>query len=230
MTETYKGKLASIANVAMRQFFIEIDAPSEVIDAHVFPAQFVRIGPVDHKLVSITIANRPGRDKFEFLVKNQGERSHALTTLSPGDEVELTRPIGPGFPVAQFRHHNLILGCNGVAISAVRGVLEEILLARREYGKVILIYGERSGEHFAFLEEFEILKENGIEILLTASKPSVGPAWMGLTGYVQDILEQIPFDVKGTVAFIVGSNDMMNESRGVLERIGMNPSDIYINY
>ena len=230
MAETYTARVHYLLPEAERQFFLSINVPPEVSASHIQPAQFVKMSPPDQKPVSITIANRPGRERFEFLVKDQGERSHGLVSLNKGDELNITTPMGPGFPISQHKGKDIILGANGVAVSAVRAVIEEILLARSDYGKVAFFYGERTGAHFAFLNEHANWVEGGIQLHLCASRPVEGGTWQGPVGYIQDNIERVAPEVRNTVAFIVGSDNMMTLCRETLGRMGLPPNEVYLNY
>lgn len=224
------AKITSNHRIAESQYFMAVDVPQEVLAGYKYPAQYVRLGVDGEPDISITIANRPGRDHLEFLIKDKGEKSHKLAMKTSGDFLNITKPLGPGFPVSMHKHRDIVLCANGVAISAVRSVIEEIMISRLEYGRVTFFYGERTADHVAFHEEHGYWKERGIELYISVSQPYLGSGWAGQTGYLQEHIEIVSPDLTNAVAFVVGSDGMMNDTRDMLERLGLSGNRIYVNY
>jgi NAD(P)H-flavin reductase len=72
--------------------------PREVAASHRRPGQYVKIR-AGGKTSFFALANAPGGDRGELLVKRGGATGDALARLSPGAAVELSEAEGPGFPV-----------------------------------------------------------------------------------------------------------------------------------
>lgn len=214
---------------AENQVFLRLGVPREVWSAHVFHSQFVDLVLPGMAPWQGTIANRPGYEFFEFLVKDVGERSRRLCELAPGDEILISRPMGAGFPVLAYRRFDIILAASGVAVCAMRPVIAEIILYRNDWARVMLFYGERTSDRFAFGEEREYWRENKIEVYLSASRPSEGTSWKGHVGYIQDLLTRMAPDIRNTVAFVAGKDAMIEGVRVALERLGMLPSSVFLN-
>ena len=229
MPDLFPARVKSSRPDAEAQTFMVLDTPREVWSVHNQPAQYVDFVLPDMPPWRGTIANRPGRETFDFLVKDAGVRSHRIATLAPGDELMLTRPAGAGFPVLAVRGMDILMICCGVAICAMRAVVEEILLARSDWGRVMIFYGERTADRFALIEERERWRESGIEVFLTASRPSVGTYWRGHVGYVQEHLAMVAPQVRNAVAFLAGKDGMLDDSGVVLERLGLPRNRILVN-
>ncbi|HDS29440.1 MAG TPA: hypothetical protein ENN67_00200 [Firmicutes bacterium] len=229
MTEFHTARVLSNEPIAEAQAFITLEVPREIISAHREPGQWVDIVSGEMNPWHGTIANRPGRDRLDFLVKAVGERSGIISKLKPGDEIKISAPKGPGFPLNANRRCNVIMACCGVAVCAMRSLIEEILIARHDWRTVSLFYGERTADRFAFMEEMENWKENGIDIFLSASRPAEGTYWRGHVGYVQENLMEIKPDINGTIAFLAGKDAMIDEVSSILSVMGMPPNRIFLN-
>jgi len=214
---------------AEAQVLLTLDVPREVWSAHIQPAQYVDLVLPEMPPWRGTIANRPGRERFEFLVKDVGERSHRIATLAPGEEIQTTLPLGDGFPVLVHRRMDIVMVACGVAICAMRPVVEEILLQRTDWHRVVLFYGERTADRFAFTEERERWRESDIEVHLSASRPSEGTYWSGHAGYVQDRILEVAPDVRDAVAFLAGKDGMIDEARSALMRLNLPENRIILN-
>jgi NAD(P)H-flavin reductase len=229
MPESYPARVVTRIPAAEAQVLLTFEVPREVWSAHREPGQYVELAVGDMRPWHGTIANRPGRETFDFLVKDVGERSHIISGLEPGDDIGLSVPKGPGFPLNANRKCDILIACCGVAICAMRSVVEEILLARNDWGRVHLFYGERTADRFALMEEQELWRENRIEIFLSASRPAEGTYWRGHVGYVQDHLHEVRPDLKNAVAFLAGKDAMVSDFTAALTFMGMLPSRIFLN-
>jgi len=230
VVDLYHARVLDSRPEAEAQVFLTLEVRKEVWTAHRLPAQYVDLVLGEMEPWHGTVANRPGRETFDFIIKDVGERSHEIASLKAGDEILTSLPQGPGFPALAHRGHNLILIASGVAICAMRPVIEEILLDRGEWGRVQVLYGERTDVRFAFVEERERWRESGIEVYLSASRPGEGTYWRGHVGYVQDHLLELVPDMHGTVAFIAGRNDMIEGVRRALGMLGLPENRVLLNY
>jgi len=229
MDDLYCAQVIEKRPVAEAQVLLTVDVPVEVWSAHLQPAQYVDLVLPGMGPWRATIASRQGQEFFEFLVKEVGERSRRIAALEPGEEIQISRPKGEGFPLLMHRRHNLILAACGVAICAMRPVILDILLARSDWGRVLLFYGERTADRFAFLDEQDKWREGKVEIFLSASRPAEGTQWKGHAGYVQDhILETAP-DTRDTVAFVAGKDEMIDGVRLALGRLNLADNKIILN-
>ncbi|MCX6645024.1 MAG: hypothetical protein NTY09_01495 [bacterium] len=229
MPDLFTAKVESIAPMAEDQFFLLIDVPKEIWKEHRQPSQYIEISVPGHKPWRGTIANRTGQEFFEILVKDKGGRSHTIASLQPNDLIRISKPMGAGFPIHAHRNFNIILACSGVAICSMRPVIQEILLARGEWGRVSVFYGERTDLHIAFRQEQERWREAYIDVYLSASRPSEGIYWKGHVGYVQDYLMEIRPEIRNSVAFLAGHDEMIQGFSDVLLRMGMPMNMIILN-
>ncbi len=225
----FAASVLSAVSMTEAQVFLRLGVPREVWAGHTQPGQYVELVVGDIDSWHGTIANRPGRETFDFLVKDVGERSHLIASLRKGDQLMISAPEGEGFPLNAHRRRDIVLAACGVAICAMRAVVEEILLARDDWWRVRLFYGERHADRFAFLEEIEAWRRESIDVYLTASRPSEGTAWRGQVGYVQDHLLEIRPDLANAVAFLAGKDAMIAGFAQMLGRLGMPLNQVFLN-
>lgn len=225
----HRAKVVSNDRVTEGQYFLTLEVPPQALAEHRWPSQYVEFHLPEIEPWHGTIANRPGQDHFEFLVKDKGGRSYSVAMLNPGDEIGISEPKGEGLPLLANRNHNIILCATGVAICAMRPVIQDVMLNRSDWKRVWLFYGERHADLFAFGEERERWRESKIETFLVASRPHEGTYWKGLTGYIQDHYSGIELNMKETVAFLAGIDAMIEDFTDVLLRAGMRPNQVFLN-
>src|SRR5688500_14147048 len=72
----------------------------ELWQAHRHPGQYAALRlPEAERPSYMAIASMPGEAHFEFLVRGGGRFADALRDLRPGDTLEVSTPLGSGFPV-----------------------------------------------------------------------------------------------------------------------------------
>ena len=176
------------------------------------------------------IASAP-EDKggMEFLIRKGAGVSEALFGVRQGASVQGRGPLGRGFPIDQYGGRDFILACVGSAIAPIRGVLRSVCYRRANFGKIVLVYGVRHPEDFAFSHEVEGWRQSHIEVILTVSRPE-GLGWSGKTGYVQSHLREALEGLSQPVAMICGMKTMMEQSRDELLRLGVAATEILTNY
>ncbi len=176
------------------------------------------------------IASAP-EDKggMEFLVQIGEGVSKALFGVKTGDLVQGKGPVGKGFPIDSYPGRDLILATVGSAIAPIRGVLRSICLRRRDFGKIVLVYGVRQPRDFPLLDEIQDWRRSDIAVVLTVSQ-SEGSHWNGEVGYVQSHFKDAMRGLRQPIAIICGMEAMVEQSREELISLGMLASEVLTNY
>lgn len=146
-----------------------LDAPK--LAACLQPGQFVHV-----KVPSLEASalRRPfsvfdaDEGRVTILYKNVGRGTAALTTVSPGDEMEVLGPLGHGFPVACTGVPLLVAGGYGVAPLYF---LAKRLLKKGIAKKPVLFVGGRTKDDLLELARFEAL---GVEVRTATNDGSAG--------------------------------------------------------
>ncbi len=176
------------------------------------------------------IASEPeDRGGMEFLIQEGKGVSQALFGLHRGDLVQGHGPLGKGFPIDKYCGRDFMLATAGSAIAPIRSVLRSICRRRLDFGRVVLVYGARYPQDFAFRQEWEDWRKSHIVVVVTVSRPA-SHGWIGKTGYVQSHFEEALQGLRQPVAMICGMKAMMEQGREELIRLGVASTDILSNF
>ncbi|MCI0388446.1 MAG: hypothetical protein MOB07_06730 [Acidobacteria bacterium] len=189
-------------------------------------------GTGDYKDSYIAFASAPEEDEFEFLIKHVQEPpglSVSLFDPRAENQVVLKKIVGCGFPVEDLKSHDLVFVAMGVGLAPLRSTLRHLLRSRKDYGRLVVLYGARTVEDFCFEDEMATeWREQGVELRQVISQPNSD--WSGPTGYVQSLLEHIVPELKVPVALVCGSREMIDQTRLQLLDLGFAPEKILTNY
>ncbi len=92
-----------------------------------------------------------------------------------------------------------------------------------------MLYGARTPDHFCYRDEVDDWRKAGVELRQVVSQPG-GYEWAGPTGYVQSLLDNLLPELPSPVALICGSREMIEQTRGRLQTMGLTPEQIMTNY
>ena len=148
------------------------------------PGQFVTATLGEHKPNYFALASSPGAPA-ELLIKDAGPLASELCALQPGARVQMSDAMGKGFGVTL--EGELVVLCNGSAISACRPVIEAELAAGLPR-PVHFYFGVLTPAHRAFLADLERWGNAGITVHTVVGEPE-GTGWSGATGFVQDLAQ-----------------------------------------
>jgi sulfhydrogenase subunit gamma (sulfur reductase) len=177
----------------------------------------------------IAFASPPSaRGSVQFLINQAGAFGERLVELGTSAEVLMTGPFGKGFPVDAFEGKDLVFVAMGTAIGPIRSAILHAIERRERFGQMTVIYGTRIPEDFAFADEMDSWRMADVKVGLTVTRP--GAAWDGATGRVQAMIAAAVRDSIESVAFVCGSEEMMEEASAVLEGAGLPRDRIVRNY
>src|SRR5262249_30095837 len=104
----------------------------------------------------IAFASAPEDDEFEFLIKHvpgQAGLSGALFDQRAEKRAVLKNIVGRGFPVEDYKGHDLVFVAMGVGLAPLRSTLRHLSRSREDYGRLVVLYGARALDDFCFEEE-----------------------------------------------------------------------------
>jgi NAD(P)H-flavin reductase len=233
MHDLHSLPIVSVAPIAARQAFVVVDAKGSVLHgAHTVPGQYVKLGLfADDVPRPVALANRPGGERLEFLIKAPDERLANILALGPGDKVQVSAPQGRGFPVEQARGRDLWLFAVGSGVAPLKAVVEHVLEDRGAFGDVVLLYGVRSVDELCFTDRFGAWLGQGVRVVPVVSRPAGGSrAWQGATGYVQQHIPPALTRPDDTVAFVCGLPEMEKAVAAALLQRGVGPDRVLRNW
>jgi sulfhydrogenase subunit gamma (sulfur reductase) len=180
----------------------------------------------------IAFASAPEDDEFEFLIKHIPERpgvSVALFDPRAEKQVVLKNIVGRGFPIEDHKGHDLVFVAMGIGLAPLRSTLRHLFHSRKDYGRLVVLYGARTVDDFCFEEEMTTeWRAQGVELRQVISQPNGD--WSGSTGYVQSLLDNIVPELNNPVALVCGSLEMIEQTRARLLNLGFAENKILTNY
>ena len=180
----------------------------------------------------MAFASAPEEAEFEFLVKNSPESLKGATTLfssQTDNQIVMKNIVGRGFAVEDYDNHDLVFVAMGTGLAPLRSTLRHIFHSRKDYGRLVVLYGARTIDDFCFEPEMATeWREQDVELRQVISQPNGD--WSGPTGYVQSLLDNIVPELRNPVALVCGSKEMIAQTRVQLLDLGFAPEKILTNY
>jgi NAD(P)H-flavin reductase len=202
------------------------DGTDELVRCHAHSGQFLLVeGPGGD--LPLALANRPGLP-LELLIKRTTPAGELAGSLIVGDRVIVVGPAGRGFPVPEHRGHDIIMCAAGSGIAPLRAVIQELLIARSGYGRVVLYYSQRQPDELAYVAEHATWLAAGIELRLLVSTPAA--IWAGPRGHVPEALAHDAPDLANAVVYVAGMPEMIAQVTVTCSAMGLDPERLYVNY
>jgi len=213
----------------VRHFDFEVPGTSEL---HFSPGQFVSIiHSVEGKEITraYSIASPRAENRFSLCLNRvpEGLISPYLFGLQPGDEIEISEPLG----YFTLRHpgHRAIFLATGTGIAPFRSMLFEHLPKTQPH--IALLFGARYEHGLLYREELVRLarEHSTFQFIPTITRPS--GEWHGRTGRVQSHLDEAlnlkGYEDKSTIdCYICGLKEMVDDVRAELKRRGFDRKQI----
>ena len=191
--------------------------PEQVFDYR--PGQFAMLSLWGSGEAPFSIASsRRDSDTMEFSVKRTGGFTDQMHLLQPGAEVGVRGPFGNGFDVEAARGADLVFVAGGIGLAPLRSLVHEVLSRRRDFGRVVLLYGARSPADLVYLDELKRLGSRpDLRVELTVD---VGDKnWTGHVGVVPELVKKAPEDFSGWTAYVCGPPIMIKfTAQALLDR------------
>jgi ferredoxin-NADP reductase len=206
---------------------LKLEVPIELARAHVAPGQYMKLR-TDAGEGFFALAAPPGGGA-EFLVKRGSALGDALAGLDEGAAIEVSEVQGKGFPVDTAEGRDLIFVAVGSGITPVRAAIAHALARRDRFGRLLLLYGQRSPDAFAYAGDLPAWEGAGLEVVRVVSRPE-GTSWSGARGYVQEALAARRPEVARASAFLCGMKPMVQAVTDGLMALGMERDRVHLNY
>ena len=169
------------------------------------PGQFVEVSILGVGEAPISITSSPSRSKgsFELCVRRVGALTNAMHALNPGDVVGIRGPFGRGFQIDRFQGKDILFAPGGLGLAPLRSVINEMLDDRKNYGRIIILYGARQPAEMLFKDELEEwAKRDDVELHLTVDQAD--KEWKGNVGVITTMFPEIQVSPRNTVAITCG--------------------------
>jgi NAD(P)H-flavin reductase/NAD-dependent dihydropyrimidine dehydrogenase PreA subunit len=170
------------------------------------PGQFVEVSVFGIGESPISISSSPTKNgTFEICVRKLGNVTTKLHKLEKGDKVGIRGPFGNGFDVESLKERDLLFIAGGLGIAPLRSLLNYVLDNRRDFGRVILLYGCKEPKELLFGEEIMALAfRSDVEFRSTVNWCPENEVWNGNIGVITTLIPQVPFEPEKTTAILCG--------------------------
>ncbi len=186
----------------------------------------------DYKPTYIAFASAPEDNEFEFLIKRSQTANVTAALFDPhiAKQVVLKDIVGKGFTIEEHKGRDLVFVAMGTGLAPLRSAMRHIFHSRDDYGRLVVLYGVRTAEDFAYVQESATeWLDRGVELRQVISRPGESE-WSGPTGYVQSLLDNLVPNLQQPIALICGSKEMMEQTRERLQSLGFESDKILTNY
>lgn len=179
--------------------------------------------------VPISISGDPEvEDKIVHTIRAYGGVTSAMRTFKRGEMVGVRGPFGNPWPIKKLGRSDVVLVAGGIGVAPLRPVLYHILAHREKYGKVILLYGERTPGDLIYQKEMEQWRGR-FDLDVDVTVDSAREGWRGNVGVVTTLIPEIRIDPTNTFAMLCGPEIMMHYTIQVLREKGLADDHIYIS-
>lgn len=186
----------------------------------------VSIPGVGESMFSIT--SSPTNEEFmEFSIKKCGCVTEVIHSIEAGQQITVRGPYGRNFPVEEdFKDKDLLFIAGGIGLAPLRSVINYVRHFRKNYGKVVVVYGARSADDLVDIKEIksEWMSEENFEVYLTIDRPQEG--WTGHVGFVPSYVKEIGLDPNMT-AVLCGPPIMIKFTLQGLLELGFDKKKVY---
>jgi NAD(P)H-flavin reductase len=213
----------------IRSFDLMPADAKESHDVQFVPGQVAVLQVAKEEPAYFAFAGAPEDPELEILVKRTVGASVALFDMMVGEQVDLLNVAGHGFDLDAQRGHDLVFVAMGTGVAPLRSALRHVLNRRKDFGRLMVLYGARTPDDFCYRDETDGWEDAGVELRQVISRPG-DHEWSGPTGYVQSLLDHVLPELKSPVALICGSREMIAQTRDRLQQMGFAPEKILTNY
>lgn len=210
-------------------FTLFLDEPQGGERPRFKPGQFnmLYVHGVGEAAISISSDCRKTR-LLSHTIHRVGIVTTALSQLKRGDAVGVRGPFGSQWPVEAARGHDVCIIAGGIGLAPLRPVLYSIFHDRKEYRRVMLLYGARSPLDLLYRVELEQwAKQHDLEVLVTVDRGDT--SWKGHIGVVTSLFSYIKLDARETIAYVCGPETMMKFTLEELELRGVHEDHIFLS-
>lgn len=193
------------------------------------PGQFSMLWVFGVGEIPISISGDPeDRGRLTYTVRAVGKATGSLVTSKPGDSIGVRGPFGRGWPMEAARGKDVIVVAGGIGLAPLRPVIYEILNHRKDYGRLLVLYGARSSSDVLYRKELAAwARQPDTQVLTTVDYG--GLSWKGHVGVVTTLFKFARLRPAQSVAMICGPEVMMRFVSRELEARGIARNDIYVS-
>jgi anaerobic sulfite reductase subunit B len=183
------------------------------------PGQFTMLAAGGCGEVPVSISGGSGTDTLAHTVRAVGLATAAICETPVGGVLGVRGPFGQPWPMDDLAGADVVVVAGGLGLAPLRPVIVELLARRDRYGRIVLLYGDRSPDRLLYAAEIEQWRERGLDATLTVDSPDA--EWKGSVGVVPALVADARFDPARAAALVCGPEIMMRFAADALARAGV---------
>lgn len=194
------------------------------------PGQFTMLYAFGVGEIPMSVSGVPsnGDGTIAHTIRLVGAVSRALHDAEVGSIVGVRGPFGTDWDLESCVGRDLVIVAGGCGLAPLRPVIQQVLAERSRYGRVVLVAGARTPQHFLFRDEAAEWTQNPLlDTQLTVD--TAGADWPWKVGLVTEPLRRLTLNPLRTTALICGPEVMMRFAAQALLANGLGPSDIRVS-
>ncbi len=193
------------------------------------PGQFNMIYLYGVGEVAISISSDPSKNKYlTHTIRAVGRVTKALQKLKEGDVIGIRGPYGNGWPIAQAENKDVIIVTGGLGCAPTVSVINYMMARRNRYGNIKILQGVKHSDDFIFRQYYDKWKKTG-DTQVHIAADQAGPKWPWVTGFVTDMIKDLPINSENTIAMMCGPEAMMGVAVKALVNKGMDEESLYLS-
>lgn len=169
------------------------------------PGQFVEVSLFGIGEAPISISSSPtdGNGSFELGIRAVGNVTNAIHKMKAGDQIGIRGPFGTYFPYDELKGRDILVVAGGIGLIPVRSLINFVLSNRKDFGRLIILFGSRRPEEQLFTDELAKWRaDETIEYFESADRGN--DSWKGNVGVITTLFKGLKLDEENTTAAIVG--------------------------
>ncbi len=218
-------EVRSVRESGENLFHLVCAAEPELLESYHTPGQFLVITDEGGAEGFFAIANRPGQDGIELLIKNGGDLAAKLCAAQPGAQFSCGVAQGKGFPRPADAQTPLHLFAMGSGIAPLRALIQTHLDGDWSGSTVTLWQSSFRREGLPFAGEYPAWREDGVRIY-----ECLDDAGDASTGNVVDQLAKHKPDLSRCTAYWIGSKPYGEAVKTAVLALGLQPGAYLSNY
>jgi NAD(P)H-flavin reductase len=194
------------------------------------PGQFMMLYAVGVGEIAMSVSGIPSSvdGTIAHTIRSVGAVSNALHDAGIGTVVGIRGPFGTDWGLESCVGRDLVIVAGGCGLAPLRPVIVQALEQRARFGRVMVVAGARTPQHFLFRDEAADWTQNSLldaELIVDTAEP--GWAWQ--IGLVTEPLRRLTLEPARTTALICGPEPMMRFSALALMEHGLAATDIRVS-
>ena len=211
-------------------FTILLDPQSMDGNAYTFqPGQFNMLYVFGKGESAISISSDPAKAAtIAHTIHRVGTVTSALSQMKRGDTIGMRGPFGSSWPLTAAKGLDVCVVAGGIGLAPLRPTLYTLFRRRKDYGRIILLYGARSPLDLLYRVELEQWsKLYDVDVLVTVDRGD--STWKGHIGVVTHLFNYLKLDTHATLAMVCGPEVMMYYTVHELLKRGLAPDKVYLS-